>query len=575
MRKRKAPSLFRELVLPLALSTGLLVVGTIVSATLIYQSNVEETSEGNFRSTGEQILGTYDSYFTQIFRNSDVLISAYNAQPLEDLGDSNPMTERLESVLSIRPEIISAGLYDVDTGLPFAKAGKGNLPENGKGENWFEETHRLEEDKLISFLSVPLSQSEAYPYLFTLSRYAPFEKDPSHDAVLRLDFSWSEIVNTLSDAGLSEGNSFLIYDKDYSEVYSSIREGFDEKKAILQDLIVGDGTYPILGHDYFVFSSSISQTSWRLAVFLNRDSVTQAINLFILWNSLIGFGVTLMAILIASLIARRASRPLALLSQEMRQIVSLEDMPTRRIEVSGAKEIVALDLSFQAMIARIDELTKHVLREKEEQRKSELLALQNQINPHFLYNTLDSIMALIDSKENEKASEMIVALSRFFRISISRGQNIIPLKNELSHAKNYLLIQKLRFGDSFSYRFEVEPGLEEIQVVKLILQPLIENAINHGLKEGEEGHILVSAKKVKEELQLSVRDDGYGIKIEEKEALLSSFRNEVPAKGVGLKNVYLRLRLAYGPEADITIDSQLDIGTAITLHIPLKGDHDA
>lgn len=568
--EKKTNSLFRELLTPLVIGMGLLLASISVSATLIYRDNIERVSANNFRATGEQVLGTYDSYFSQILRNSDVLVTAYSSQSVEEAQKESTMQERLENILSLRPEIVSASFYRT-SGELFAQAGKEKLPEKASLEdNWFAEPQKGTENRSISFLSLPDRESEAYPYLFTLSRYAPFEKDTSLEAVLRLDFSWSDIVGALSDNGLSEGSSYLIYDKNYNEVYSSVKGGFAEKKEILQELVAGDGTYQLLGHDYFVFASSISKTSWRLAVFLNRDSVPQAINLFLLWNSLLSLAALALVVILAAFIAKRASRPIQLLSQEMRQIVSLEDMPSKRLQVRGAKEIVELDKSFQAMIARIDELTKKVLSEKEEQRKSELLALQNQINPHFLYNTLDSILALIDAGENQKASQMIVALSRFFRISISRGQNIIPLKNELTHARNYLLIQKLRFGDAFIYRFEVEEGLEEIPVVKLILQPLIENAINHGLKEGKQGLILVGVKKVEDELLLSVQDDGYGIKPEDRQALLDSLRAENPAKGVGLKNVFQRLRLTYGPKADLTIDSELDVGTTVTLHIPLE-----
>ena len=230
-----------------------------------------------------------------------------------------------------------------------------------------------------------------------------------------------------------------------------------------------------------------------------------------------------------------------------------------------------LDASFQAMISRIEELTQSIIVEKEEQRKSELLALQNQINPHFLYNTLDSILALIDKKENDKAEEMVVALSRFFRISISRGQNIIPLSKEIEHAKNYLVIQKLRFGDACDYEFDVDAGLLAMNVVKLILQPIIENSINHGLKEGQKGTIRIRGYRDSGFVRLDISDDGYGMSPKKKQELEQSLREQTPAQGVGLKNVYLRLKVYYGSKADVTISSQLDVGTTVSLWIPEKG----
>ena len=167
---------------------------------------------------------------------------------------------------------------------------------------------------------------------------------------------------------------------------------------------------------------------------------------------------------------------------------------------------------------------------------------------------------------------MIVALSRFFRISISKGKNIIPLRKEIEHAKNYLQIQKLRFGDAFDYSFDVDESILDVDVVKLILQPIIENSINHGLKEGEKGFISVRGYPQDGFIHLEISDDGYGMLEETRQALENSLKDETEAKGVGLKNVYLRLRVYYGQKADVTIQSKLDEGTMVSLLIPWKGE---
>ena len=144
------------------------------------------------------------------------------------------------------------------------------------------------------------------------------------------------------------------------------------------------------------------------------------------------------------------------------------------------------------------------------------------------------------------------------------------LKKEIEHANNYLLIQKLRFGDAFDYSFDVEDDILNVDVVKLILQPIIENSINHGLKEGEKGTINVKGYKKDDFIILSVSDNGYGMLEETRIALENSLKDESEAKGVGLKNVYLRLRVYYGDKADIKIESKLDEGTTISLIIPMK-----
>jgi hypothetical protein len=206
-------------------------------------------------------------------------------------------------------------------------------------------------------------------------------------------------------------------------------------------------------------------------------------------------------------------------------------------------------------------------------RMSELKALQNQINPHFLYNTMDSIIYLIDKGDNPKAEEMIMALSKFFRISISRGKNVIPLTSEIEHAKNYLIIQKIRYGDSFDYEIKTEPGIEKYFIIKLVLQPIIENAIMHGIEEnsGRTAHITISEEVRDGLIRLEVKDDGYGILPERLQEIYASFHDDAAHNGVGLKNVYQRLKIYYGEKADIIIDSVLDQGTKVTLVIPEEG----
>ena len=223
------------------------------------------------------------------------------------------------------------------------------------------------------------------------------------------------------------------------------------------------------------------------------------------------------------------------------------------------------------MMVRIRDLTSKLVDERDAQRKSELKALQNQINPHFLYNTLDSIIFMIEKNENEKAEQMIVALSKFFRISISRGKNIIPLKDEIEHVKNYLLIQKIRFGDQFSYSINVEETLYKYYVIKLILQPIVENAIEHGLDEySNDGKIEIDGKEDEEFIILSIKDNGFGISEEKLKEIEDSFHDKNIHKGVGLQNVYQRIKIYYGEKADIKINSVIDEGTTIFIYIPKR-----
>jgi two-component system sensor histidine kinase YesM len=212
-----------------------------------------------------------------------------------------------------------------------------------------------------------------------------------------------------------------------------------------------------------------------------------------------------------------------------------------------------------------------ILVEQKEKRKTEFIALQTQINPHFLYNTLDSIVYLSENHMNDEVVEMVVALSKFFRISISRGKNIILLSEELEHARNYLLIQQIRYNKKFTFEFDIDEKVKNYKVVKLILQPLIENAIYHGINtEYNEGKIQIRAFEKNHKLHLEIEDDGYGITPEKIEELKVGFKDQSKAKSVGVRNVYQRLQLYYGAESEFIIESELDVKTIIRLIIPIE-----
>jgi len=308
-----------------------------------------------------------------------------------------------------------------------------------------------------------------------------------------------------------------------------------------------------------------------MATFINIDIIDQTMK-----NNLVIIGFILVSILVVTLISstyisRRISLPITKLKNHM-QIIEKGDY-YQKIEISGQKEVIVLAHSFNSMIEEIKSLMETVIIEQKEKRKTEFRALQNQINPHFLYNTLDSIVYLSENKMNDKVVKMVVALSRFFRISISRGKNIILLKEELEHAKNYLLIQQIRYDDKFNYEFIIDDDVLECSVVKLSLQPLIENAIYHGINtENDSGKVIIRAFKEDDKLILEVEDDGYGIPDEKIEEMYNSIKFDSDNKSVGLRNVYQRLKIYHGDEVEFIIDSELDEKTTIRLEIPLKRD---
>ena len=237
---------------------------------------------------------------------------------------------------------------------------------------------------------------------------------------------------------------------------------------------------------------------------------------------------------------------------------------------NGSYEVEHLGKSIKNMLGRIKVLMSDLVDEHNAKRKSEFDTLQSQINPHFLYNTLDIIVWMIENENSDKAVNIVTALAKFFRISLSKGKNIITVKDEVEHVRNYLMIQNMRFKNRFEYSIDVDEEVLSYSSLKLMLQPLVENAIYHGMEfmDGD-GEIDVKVFKEDDSLYFTITDNGLGMSEDMVETLLS--KDFVPSKkgsGIGVKNVNERIKLYFGSEYGLKVESEPDEGTKITIHLP-------
>lgn len=239
-------------------------------------------------------------------------------------------------------------------------------------------------------------------------------------------------------------------------------------------------------------------------------------------------------------------------------------------------EITELGMSFNIMIGKIKELLDSKIKEQEELKKAELRALQAQINPHFLYNTLDTIIWMAESKQTDDVVKIVSALSNFFRISLSKGMDWITIGEEVERTRSYLTIQQMRYRDILDFRIEVDEYVTEYTILKLILQPLVENALYHGIKNKRQGGTIVvrAKRKSNDEVQLEVEDNGIGFTPEKLAQLRAELEddsgNTQLESGFGIGNVNKRIRLYYGKPYGLTIESTYTTGTRVTLVIPAK-----
>ena len=322
------------------------------------------------------------------------------------------------------------------------------------------------------------------------------------------------------------------------------------------------------GEKYLVTRTDMKTTGWTLVSMVPYKSV-MAETMAISGVMILAVAITLIVtLLLLNRILTGVVKPLKKLEKYMVQVNP--DNMDQRMEILTDDEIGHLSMKFNQMMDRIRNLKEQVIEEQEDKRKYELQALQAQINPHFLYNTLDSIIWMAETNDSNIVA-MTEALAKLFRISLNKGNEEISLERELEHVKNYLIIQSMRYADKFTYEISVDPGVERCRTIKLILQPIVENCIYHGIKKKRgTGKITIRAYRREQNLIIEVSDDGCGMPKEICRKILSDEieSENVSGSGIGVKNVNERIQLRFGKKYGLSYSSEEGVGTTVTYVLP-------
>ena len=334
----------------------------------------------------------------------------------------------------------------------------------------------------------------------------------------------------------------------------NIRE-LDNNIYILTELIQDN-----IQHYIYYQTRSMEQTT--------ADLNHQITSFIVVCGSLL-MALACMAVAAAFVITSGILRPVGELYEATKRVAA-GDLDARA-RVDSKDELETLAVGFNDMAEHMQDLIGKIKEDEQRMRRADLRLLQEQINPHFLYNTLDTIVWLIECNQDDEAVNMVVTLSNFFRLVLSRGKEFISLREEEQHIRSYLEIQEVRYRDILDYEIRISPSLYEYQILKLTLQPLVENALYHGIKyKRARGCIRVTGEKQGENLLLTVSDDGVGME----EADLLELRREIKRpcseteKGFGLANVNERIHMYFGPQYGMEIQSEKGKGTTVKLTIP-------
>lgn len=389
----------------------------------------------------------------------------------------------------------------------------------------------------------------------------------------------TEQLKQVKESGLVfEGITYLL-DKNNKIIYTSsdesIQETSDISRAVAESAIASQAwtkDIKINGGKYLVSVAELSDSGWKIMGLISYEEMYAKAE--ILRNSIfIVIGAfAMIAIAFAIIGSNQISKPIREIRTTMKKVEKGEfDV---HVEYMGRDEVGELARSFNHMVRKINQLMEREQENQKKLRQAEFKALQSQINPHFLYNTLDSITWMVRMNRLEKLEDMITSLTSFLRIGLSRGRSEITFEEELKHVENYVAIQKIRYAKLINYEVDVPEEFKKYYVIKMILQPIVENALYHGIKEkGEPGIIRVTMRENGETFILSVSDDGMGMspeKLQEIENMMEQGIDFDP-NAYGVINVQRRIQTNYGKEYGLHFESKYYVGTCVYVTLPKKG----
>lgn len=554
----------------------MLVMGIIMYNRFL--SIIREENVQNTQKLIEQTGKSLEDYLVSMRQISDALY--YNTiKESEFSRDVQDIQVKMNLLYEAnKDKLRSIALYNNKGTLMMAEP-VANQKENVDitGQEWFEQAMNKTENM---HFSTPHIQNlfddgtQHYYWVISLSRAVEItDSGVVQTGVLLVDMDFSGISWMMKQINTSNnGQYYYLCDSSGEIIYHprqiQISEGLYKENTDVNGKYE-NGVYDeyFAGNSRKVVVDTISYTGWKLVGVIPYDSFTKGMLNMQYFVALLILLTFMMLMAVNRIVSVRISSPIMKLNDSVKEYEAGEKP---EIYIGGSLEIRHLGYSIQKSYERIDTLMKEIVVEQNERRKSELDALQSQINPHFLYNALDSIIWMIEGERNEEASFMISQLAKLFRISLSKGRTVILVRDELQHARSYMNIQKIRYKNTFSVDFQVDPDIEDCCTVKLILQPILENAINYGVSSMDDcGEIIVTGKRENGNIILAVEDNGLGMSGEEAALVLTDgSRVHKKGSGVGLVNVNNRIKILFGKEYGLTIESEPDEGTKVSICIP-------
>lgn len=537
-----------------------------------FSATARENAFRNSQQIVDQVSYNLENY---VEVTSDLFNMMHHTIGQSDNVKSDALRRQLETMMSTRTDTVSVTLFD-DKGRLILDLPNVELKDTLQitEEGWFRSALDTPGHLSISLPHVQNLYKQQFRWVVSMSKsITMLQNGKQVNGVLLLDVNFNtidELSNrvSLGQKGyvymLDESAGNIVYHPQLQLIYAGLKE---ENVELALKHTYGSFIDDSDDEAKMISVQTIGNVGWKVVGVSYMDEVMTTFSELNRSMSKLLIALALIVILLSSLVSRRISRPIKQLEFSMKSVERGDFDLT--VSSEGPLEIKHLADRFNIMISTIKQLMNRIVTEQESKRKYELEALQAQINPHFLYNTLNTVVRMVGMNKNEEVIKTITSLSKLFRISLGKGKSLILIADELEHARNYLIIQQMRFKNKFEYSLDIQEEALPYVTLKLIIQPLIENALMHGIEPSvDKGHIAISVKLDGSDIVIQVKDDGLGMTEDQLKKVVTGTRESSKGSGVGIMNVQERIRLYFGDPYGLHFASELEVGTTVTIRFP-------
>lgn len=541
-------------------------------------------------SSIDSYIGNMKSMGQVVVENKDVrgLMSFYNTHQGKKLSylEEHQLAElqanaaaHMNIVASTREEITNIAVISKYRDVVLSDSRKQLNPyAQFNLTDWFLKPLSYKDDIIVSPSHVQNLIKDEYKWVISISKAITDPQTGEVTGVMLIDLNYQAIETICENAQLGKSGYIYLVDNKKNIIYHPQQQllySGTKTEPLEEVLKLPQGeTYLRNEQQGKIYIKNHSElTGWSAVGVVNTNELIQNKEEILLFYGLIAGAAIVFATAIAIIISTTITRPIKMLENTMHKVE--EGDFSIQSEIVLNNEIGHLSNTFNVMISKIKLLMQNAVSIEEEKRRSEIKALQAQINPHFLYNTLETIIWMSASGKNEEVVEVTSALARLFRTSISKGAHLVPLAVEVENINSYLTIQKMRYKDKLSFDVNIPSELAKLMTPKLILQPIVENAVYHGIKQSEHGGAITIGAELREGcLMITVEDEGVGMSAEQMEQLFVPKDNT--DRGIGVINVNNRIKLCFGQQYGLHYQSSPDQGTRVEICLPIieEGEED-